>query len=215
MKKILSVGLILVFCLVLFSGCGAKTDFNESKINIVHPLEETLDVNNLTDCTVAISLEKGNVYIDDAGKMQMKVKVFTYDLYDVVDIATLKAGDTIVRLGKNVEVAELDRLDTGLVRINGGEENGGFDLISNDSTVYYEIGMSDIKSYYELGEATLPVSAEFVYTDESDPDAAKKEYYPGNFLTEDAGIIYSFIPNNTSIVVESGEIIRMNKYYMP
>jgi hypothetical protein len=75
--------------------------------------------------------------------------------------------------------------------------------------------MNDIKAYYELGKATLPVSVDFRYFDESEPEKEEKSYYPGDFLTDDAGIEYNFTPNNTSIVIENGYIIRMNKVYMP
>ena len=164
---------------------------------------------------MAVSLEKGDAKLSDSGKMVMDVTVYSYELYDMVDIAALKENDVIIRKNKEVTVTELERLDSGLVRINGGEENGGFDLISNDSTVYYEIGMNDIKAYYELGKATLPVSDEFEYIDEPVLDSEAKTYYPGDFLTDDAEIEYNFTPNNTSIVIENGTIIKMNKVYMP
>lgn len=215
MKKMLSVSLILALCLVLFSGCGTEAPEETPGKKIVYPLPETLDVNNLADCTVAVSFEKGDAYVDDSGKMQMKVKVYTYDLYDMVDVASLNVGDSIVRLGEEVKITSLERLDIGLVRINGGEEKGGFDLVSSDSTVYYETGMSDVKAYYELGEAALSVSEDFVYLDESDLDAKAKEYYSEDFLSNDSGIEYDFNPNNTTITIENGEIVRMNKYYMP
>jgi hypothetical protein len=133
----------------------------------------------------------------------------------MVDIASLNENDVIVRKNEEVKVTELERLESGLVRINGGEEKGGFDLISNDNTVYYETGMSDIKAYYELGEVTLPVSDEFEYVDESDLDSQARTYYPGDFLSEDAGIEYNFTPNNTTIVIQNGIVIKMNKVYMP
>ena len=75
--------------------------------------------------------------------------------------------------------------------------------------------MNDIKAYYESGKVKLPVSDEFEYIDESDLDAEAKVYYPGDFFTNDAGIEYNFSPNNTSIVIENGTIIKMNKVYMP
>jgi hypothetical protein len=77
------------------------------------------------------------------------------------------------------------------------------------------MGMNDIKAYYELGKVTLPVSDEFEYIDQSDLDAEAKIYYPGDFLTADSDIDYKFSPNNTSIVIENGTIIKMNKVYMP
>ena len=82
--------------------------------------------------------------------MVKDVTVYSYELYDMVDIASLKENDVIVRRNEEVTVTELERLDSGIVRINGGEENAGFDLILNDSTIYYE-----------LGKVKLPVSDEF------------------------------------------------------
>ena len=217
MKKTLSIILAVVLSLGMLAGCGTKTETEskEPNANIISPLPETLDINALDNCTVAISLENGGVYVNDSGKMVMDVTVYSYELYDMVDIASLKENDVILRKNEEVKVTEIERLETGLVRINGGEENGGFDLVSNDSTVYYESGMNDIKAYYELGSVTLPVSDEFEYVDESDLDAGAKKYFAGDFLKDDAGIEYNFSPNNTSIVIENGTIIKMNKTYMP
>jgi hypothetical protein len=217
MKKILSIILAVILSLGMLAGCGTKTETEskEPNVNVISPLPETLDINALDNCTVAISLENGGVYVNDSGKMVMDVTVYSYELYDMVDIASLKENDVILRKNEEVKVTEIERLETGLVCINGGEENGGFDLVSNDSTVYYESGMNDIKAYYELGSVTLPVSDEFEYVDESDLDADAKKYFAGDFLKDDAGIEYNFSPNNTSIVIENGTIIKMNKTYMP
>ena len=217
MKKILSVIMAVILSLGMLAGCGTKTETEskEPNVNVISPLPETIDINALDNCTVAISLEKGGAYVNDSGKMVMDVTVYSYELYDMVDIASLKENDVILRKNEEVKVTEIERLETGLVRINGGEENGGFDLVSNDSTVYYESGMNDIKAYYELGSVTLPVFDEFEYVDESDLDADAKKYFAGDFLKDDAGIEYNFSPNNTSIVIENGTIIKMNKTYMP
>lgn len=218
MKKIFSIILALALCLSLFAGCNTQTENNEeneNNTNVIYPLPETLDLNSLDNCTVAVSLEEGGAKVSDSGKMVMDVTVYSYELYDMVDIASLMENDVIVRHNEEIKIAEIERLNTGLVRINGGEENGGFDLISNDNTVYYETGMNDIKSYYELGKVTLPVSDEFEYIDSSDLDAEEKIYYPGDFLADNAEIEYNFSPNNTSIVIENGNVVKMNKVYMP
>ena len=232
MKKTLSIILALVLSICLFAGCNTpaenniaennaenniveENDVEEINTKVINPLPETLDINALDNCTVAVSLEKGNAYVDDEGKMMMDVKVYAYELYDMVDIASLAENDVIVRRNEEVTVESVERLETGLININGGEENGGFSLISNDSTVYYEIGMSDAKAYYELGEVTLPVSEEFIYTDASNLDAEAAEYYAGDFLVEDAGIEYNFYPGNTSIVIENGYVVAMEKVYTP
>ena len=212
MKKILSIISALILLIGLFAGCNTQT---ENSVRIISPLPETIDVNALDNCTIAVSLEKGDAKLSDNGKMVMDVTVYSYELYDMADIASLKENDVIVRKNEEVTVTEVRRLSGGLVQINGGEENGGFDLISNDSTVYYEVGMNDIKAYYEIGKATLPVSDEFEYIDRSDPDAEAKIRYAGDFLTEDSDIRYNFSPNNTTIVIENGTVVKMNKIYMP
>ena len=215
MKKTLSIILTLILSVGLFAGCNSQTGKEENNAKVINPLPETLDVNALDNCTVAVSLEKGDAYVDDNGKMVMNLTVYSYELYDMVDIASLKENDVIVRRNEEVTITEVERTDSGLVRINGGEENGGFDLVSNDNTVYYETGMNDIKAYYELGKVILPVSVDFRYIDESEPEKEAKTYYPGDFLTDYAGLEYNFTPNNTTIVIEDGVIIRMNKVYMP
>ena len=207
MKKLLAMMLIL--CLITLCGCQSQT----AEENVISPLPVTLDINNLTDCTVAVSLEKGDIFVDENGNLQMNINVYTYDLYDMVDIAGLKVGDTFMRLGEKVEIKEIKRLDTGLIHINGGEEKGGFDLYTNENTVYYECGLSDIKAYYELGEVTLPLHENFVYSDESDLDAEPILYTAEDLLTEKNQ--YMFTPHNTKVIIQNGYIVKMIKSYMP
>ncbi|MBP3592992.1 MAG: hypothetical protein J6J44_00545 [Lachnospiraceae bacterium] len=172
-------------------------------------------MSHLDNCTVAVSFNKGDAYVDDNGIMQLKVKVYTYDLYDMVDIALLKEGDTIILRGEEVLVNSLVRTEHGSVQINGGLDVGGYELITNENTVYFETGYSDVKAYYELGEATLPVSESFTFTDKMDLDKGTVTYYPGDFLADEAGIFYSFTPDNTSIVIQDGQVISMERIYTP
>ena len=228
MKKLLVLLMICCMC----TACGTKEDavevpeqaveaVEEEKEEVteeatkISPLPTTIDMNALDNCTLAVSFEEGDAYVDDTGAMQLDVTVYTYDLYDMVDIANLKEGDTIVIQGNEVAVENVETLESGLVFINGGMENGGYDLWHNDSGVYFEHGYNDAKSYYALGEATIRVSTEFEFVDSSDLDKGEVTYYPGDFLTDNAGILYHFVPNNTSIVVEGGQIIQMTRIYTP
>ena len=183
--------------------------------NIIFPLPVTIDMEQLDNCTIAVSFEEGDAYVDDTGIMRLDATVYTYDLYDMVDISLLEEGDIIVIRNQEVEVATLERTEHGLVIINGGEENGGYDLYTDDSGVYYEMGFNDTKAYYPLGEATIRVSVDFKFYDNSDMEAGEKMFYPGDFLIDDAGIRYDFTANNTTIVIEDGQIIQMNRIYTP
>lgn len=181
----------------------------------ISPLPVTIDMEQLDNCTVAVSFEEGDAYVDDTGIMRLDATVYTYDLYDMVDISLLEEGDTIVIRNQEVPVTSLEKNEHGLVIINGGEENGGYDLYTDDSGVYYEMGFNDTKAYYPLGETTIRVSVDFKFYDNSDLEAGEKMFYPGDFLIDDAGIRYDFNANNTTIVIEDGQIIAMNRIYTP
>ena len=235
MKKL--VVLFMLCCLVTACGKTEEMNVGESATTVVteEPQEEvteepvteeegavtvtplpcTIDMNALDNCTLAVSFEKGDAYVDDTGAMRLDVTVYTYDLYDMVDMSLLKEGDTMVIGGENVLVESLERTETGAVLINGGIENGGYDFSHTENGVYFEHGMSDVKSYYPIGEASIKVSTEFRFIDSSDLDKGEMMYYPGDFLTDAAGIYYHFTPNNTSIVVEDGKVIQMTRVYTP
>lgn len=215
MRKIIL--LIMLLC-VFFTACnfnGGQDGDKDVTATKIMPLSSTVDLNNLTDCTVAVSLNKGDVYVDDAGIMQMKATVYDYELYDMVDISQLEEGDIIVIGKKDVLISSLERNNSGALIINGGLDQGGHELVTDESGVFYETGYNDAKSYYPVGETTIRVSTDFEYSDKSILDEEEKRYYPGDFLVEDSGIDYSFNPHNTSIVISNGQVISMNRVYVP
>ncbi len=229
---------VLLLCLAVLAGCSGaeepvetnaetapiQTEVVESEApaqttvpvegNTISALPETIDLNKLENCTLAVSLNQGDAYVDDEGSMQMKLTVYTYDLYDLVDVANLQVGDSIIRQGEAVKITELTRNESGTFIVNGGLEKDGFELWTDDETVYYEVSFNDAKNYYALGEATVRVSGDFIYTDAFDPHSDPTVYYPGDFLTN-AIPDYNFTPYNTSIIIENGMIVEMNRVFAP
>ena len=178
----------------------------------VEPLPETLDVNALTDATVAASFSAEDISEKD-GKTQITLTVYDYDVYDMVDVAQLAVGDTIVVDGKDMVVTSREDKD-GFVTINGGLEQGGVDLTSDDSGVYYAVGLDDAKSYHELGRITVPVAEGFVLTDNSDPDHPD-ETYAASDLAKLAASEPGFTANNTLATIEHGELTVLARSYTP
>lgn len=228
-KKMLLVVCSVILCISII-GCGAPKEEENNSIEsviednsiedvtetntIISPLPVTIDINKLDNCTVAISLEQGDAYVDDRGTVQMDVTVYTYDLYDMVDIASLKDGDIIVIREQDIKISSLERNERGLL-INGGLDNGGYEFRTDDATVWYECGYSDSKSYYELGKATIRVSEDMNFYDGFDLDKGEVIYCLNELLADDTGVLYHFVPGNTSIVIENGMIIEMHRSYMP
>ena len=96
----------------------AETQQPAQEAKRVEPLPETLDVNALTDATVAASFGAEDISEKD-GKTQITLTVYDYDVYDMVDISQLAVGDTIVVDGKDMVVASREDKN-GFVTINGG-----------------------------------------------------------------------------------------------
>ena len=217
MKKLMML-MMLVLCLLL-AGCGNANENADSPPEqdaaavTVNPLPDTT-MENLTDAILSISLEEGSAYVDDTGKMQMDVKIYTHDKYDMVDISNLKAGDILATHAGEVEITSLEQTESGLIRINGGLEEGGFDLATDESGLFYEVGFNDAKNWYEAGEATIRVSVDFQGYDNADPDKGEVILYPGDFLI-DGVVNYDFTPYNTTIRVAEGQIVEMNRVYIP
>ena len=214
MKSKYFVACTLAISLIALAGCSnsrpentqanseSSKEESSSEALVVSPLPVSIDLNHLEDCTVAVSFDQGDAFVDDTGAMQLHAKVYAYDLYDMVDISKLKVGDQITICQQDVKISSLERTENGVVVINGGLENGGYELVTDDDTVFYADGFDDLKQYYELGEVTLPVSPNFEFVDSSDLENGPCTYYPGDFLTDNAGIEYHFIPNNTTITIQ-------------
>ena len=178
----------------------------------VEPMAESLDLNALTDATVAASFGTEDIP-ETNGKTEITLTVYDYDVYDMVDIAQLTVGDTIVVDGEDMVVTSREDKD-GFITINGGIEQGGVDLTSDDSGVYYAVGVDDAKSYHELGKLTVPVADGFVLTDNADPEHPDETYAAESLvkLAED-GI--GFTANNTQATIEHGELTALARSYTP
>ena len=229
--------LLMASCLLL-SGCAySQTDGGENdvlvdnKLAVIAEIHDTADMvqavtsqkisplpdttmENLSDAILSISLDEGDAYVDDSGRMQMDLKIYTYDKYDMVDIANSKVGDTVVRHFGEVKVVSKEQNEAGTIFINGGLENGGLDLVTDDCGIFYETGFNDVKNWYEIGEATIRVSVDFKGYDNADLEQGEVIIYPGDFLIG-AVTNYDFTPYNTTIRVEDGQIVEMNRVFIP
>ena len=194
------------------SAQSAETQQPAQEAKRIEPLPESLDLNALTDATVAASFGAEDISEKD-GKMEISLTVYDYDVYDMADIAQLAISDTIVVDGKDMVVASRED-KAGFVTINGGLEQGGVDLTSDDSSVYYAVGMDDAKSYHELGKITVPVAEGFVLTDNADPEHPDETYAAAN-LAELAASEPGFTANNTVATIEHGELTVLARSYTP
>lgn len=208
MKKIMLFALAACF---LFTYRGNA--MSNSELTVIHPLPD-ITMDNLSDAILSISLEEEDVYVDDTGIMQMEVKIYSYDKYDMVDIARMEVGDILVTSAGEVELVSIEQQEDGSISINGGLLEEGFELVTDDCGIFYERGFNDAKNWYEIGEAVIRVSADFEYHDHSDLEQEETVYYAGSFLVGEV-TDYDFTPYNTTIRVEDDQIVEMHRVYVP
>lgn len=179
----------------------------------IQPLPDTT-LDNLTDAILSVALEVGDVYVDEAGVTKMDLEIYSYDLYDMVDIANLKVGDTLVTCYGHMVVTSKEETETGTILINGGLDEGGIDLATDGYGVYYEQGYSDVKNWYVLGEETFVVSENFKGCDGADLDYPDAEL-SADLLLDGQINVFDFTPYNTTVRVEGGKIVELTRVYTP
>lgn len=165
------------------------------------------------NASFAASFTEEDLVKADDGSLSLTVMIYRYELFSGDDITALKKGDVIWCLGHEVVVDTIETRADGTVIINGGIENGGRYFKTDDGAVYFESGMNDVKSYYEIGENTYPIAENFVLTDSSDLDNPVT-YTAEEFSALDHGAA-GFINSNTIVKTENDVITAIERVYIP
>lgn len=230
---------ILAFVLLasmLLSGCQSaqvpaetETVFAETEAAIAateEAAEETADgktllplpdttMESLDDATAAIAFGEGDFYRAENGLVMLRMQVYSYDKYDLVEVSQFQAGDTILLCGEEILAETVEQDEFGTILINGGLDNDGIDLITDDNGVFYARDYSDMKHWYLVGEAEYAVSDNFLYTDSSDLEQEPKTYSAEDFLNGNPDLDYMHFPQNTQVRLEKGEVAALERFYTP
>lgn len=164
---------------------------------------------SMDDVTFQASFTPADV-TKDGDTYSISFTGYSMIVYDNAEIESLKEGDTLVVNGADMVINTIT-VANNYCTINGGETEGGVDLVCEDDMFYHVINMDGSATYESLGEATLPVSADCVISDYSeDPSTAKT--LTVEELTTDEGTFDEF---NTSFVVSGGEITEITRSFRP
>ena len=222
-----------VLCAIMVSTLGCSKEepkgepIEESVVNVeepeivvtgdrkITPLNIDINLDDIENCMFNASFKKENVYVNDDGQMVAELTIYDYEQFDMVDIANLKSGDTIVLQGTEIAVETIEVDDLGVVYINGGLENGGHWLKTDDSGIYYEIIENDHKKFHAIGQLYLLVSDEFVFIDNSDLDNPGLEYTFEDIMNDDTLFLYGFSEYSTVIRIADGKLVEIVREYMP
>ena len=233
MKKIML--LLLVLCVAALSACSAvpaaseapsatatlppqvdetpaASDASAAQALRVEPMASDIDLSNLTDCPLQVDFDLNQDLVSENGSYKLTMVVCDYDRYDAVEVSQLKEGDTIVIDGQDVVITSIDR--TNGVQINGGIDEGGYELGTVDGGVLRVWNLDDAIDYHPVGSVTLPLSADFKLIDSSDLEKGETTVSLADFvaLQGDAAV---FARSNTQARITNGELFYVQRFYMP
>lgn len=161
---------------------------------------------------------------DNFDGTELAVVIYNRDLYDAVDITTLKPGDTVVVQGKEI-VVETAEDKNGGIQVNGGlgESETGTTFAPNEGGTYVVQLMDDYNTFTELGSWAYPVADNCVLKDEHWDDNSGKIVTTEVQRDELAEYLQELKENgrdnfnelNATICVEGGKVIEINRRYTP
>lgn len=222
MKRLLKAALSLALSLGLLglSGCGTSPapgsessgSAAQEETHRVEPMAGSMDVSALAegDNQFTAGFRGSDARLDDDGRLVIDLTVYTYDLYDAVEITTLTPGDTLVVKGTEIPVKTVEQGDG--IAVNGGLVNGGIDLTSAGGGTFRVQLENDARDLYEVGTVTLPVGQDCVLTDDADPEDTGRTLYAGDLLGLGDEV---FSPQATTVETVGGTVTAIHRDYIP
>lgn len=220
-KKNFLPAMFLVVALAVFAaGCGSSEpaadegNTDAETVMPLYPLESAEDA--LADGGYSVGFTAGNLVQGENG-YELTAEVFDYDKYDTADVEKLEKGSKIQICNEEVTIDTIETEEDGsYVTINGGIENGGYELKKEDG-IYRTITMDDYPVYYSVGTVTIPVAEDVTFEDHSDwdkePDGETggMESLIAALDRDDA----AFSCANTVITVRDERVVQVIRYWIP
>ena len=158
--------------------------------------------------------------------MLNEVKLYTADIYDLVEINKLAKGDTFEAEGKTVTVETVKTNEYGDIEINGGfgAENGYTLTTREDTNGFVTTGDNDAQTYTERGTANLALAENVTFTDNFEIDAAaliagkepvKVEGIENVIKAINEIAFDMFTCSNTTVRIEDGKVVEIVRNFMP
>lgn len=180
----------------------------------IAPLDTTIDTSALADGTYAVSFVASDATTDN-NTVQLNVTIYDYDHFSADAVENLKAGDTLVINGDSIVVDTVENNGEGMISINGGLEQDGCDLSKDEDGNYSELLMDIGRNYTAIGQVALPLSKDFVFTDNSDPENQDVQYSAEELITLLGEDTQYFDSQATHATVAGGQITAMTRIFMP
>ena len=206
-KTILAIMMIAALC------AGGVVLAEEPTAKIITPNNPEIDIEALADGEYPAAFEPAAL-----ADGELTFTVYWEDTFDVVEISQLAPGDTLYVGDTVVDVETVEEDECGDLLINGGLDNGGVTLRPYDEdNCWRAVLEDDYHTYFNWGEATLPLSEDVTFTDgwdiEKDPVTVSGAEAVADAITGTDMNYFSSL--NTTVRVEGGKIVEIVRAYMP
>lgn len=169
-----------------------------------------VDINDIQNCSVRASVLSAT---DSIYGYEIEVEVTVFDTYDAEYISTLQVGDTIVIASQPVVIITLEYSENAVV-INGDAQGETYYLRSEESRYEGRYAVTPVldgpSGIYDC-VLTLPVSENFIFTDDSDPKNPGAVYTFKDLVYDESLREAGFTQNNTTIAIEDGVVTQMHR----
>lgn len=201
MKKLIAALTAAAMCLA----CAAMAE-------TIAPMEQQVDLN---EGTYPVSFDRDNL---SDGQIT-EVLIFTEDCYDPVDVSKMAVGDSLLIDGETVEITSLGEDDYGDKLINGGMDEGGYELRQYEGDNCWKAALwDDMVTYTDHGEVTLTLADDVTFTDSSDIDQPDPVTATGIEAVSSAiadSANDDFCAENTTVRIEGGKVVEITRTYTP
>lgn len=209
MKKVLSLILIFASAVSLFA-CAKK--------NVIYPLYTEVSMENLPDGIYPVMFTKEDVVTKD-GETFINANIYSEDIYDTVDIHTMKVGDYIYRSGKEEKIEKLiwdEQESVACMNFDSLEEAVETIVPDMSGGTYHISGPDDHHTYSLRGKSNIKLDKICTLRDSSDLDNPEVVKSYGEIADYIRHIDYDyFICLNTSIRIENGLAVEVTRWYIP
>ncbi len=175
----------------------------------------------MPDGTYHVDLDVSTLAEQSDGTYRIHAVIEDYDTYDQVDMNNMKAGDTIQVAGKDVKIESVERDESnGIISINGGTEQDGYDFTPmEDTNGYRTLEMDDYPVYYVVDETDLTISDSVTLSDalglNSPTEAPVNVDYSGFAKYMQENYSDNWTCGSTSVVIENGVVSQINRIWVP
>ena len=205
MKKIV----VAALAAALICGCKGNEPFKR-----VCPIPADVDLTDIKEATLSASFSSDDFNWRGSN---LTLTLYSKDIYNAADIASLQKGDTLVFKGDEIVVSSLKRDGVNLT-VNGGIEEGGAYLQQLDANTWRSLLLDDHFAYEKIGTVELFLDDNFTITDcGSEPDDPKVTVSTGQKAYIDDLPEYKkiFSELDTEVSIKHGTIVSINRRWIP